>query len=344
MPNGASRRLVLAATFAFLVVGAGSAIAGTGVGDVFNLGETNTVNKESVLRGNTNAPMLSVDNTRDDAAAMGVDATSIGGGTAVSGTNAGAGYGVRGSSSSGTGVLGLHSNVSGARAGVQGQTRSRSANAAGVRGLVTATGPGSLSAGVRGEISDAASSAGAGVYARHAGNGYGLQSVAEGPFGYGLFSSGGSYGVFLQASAPQPARPASTPAAIPVASTPFRRRRAEPATACSPTRTPATVAPGSTAARTAAPGSNFGVRGEVFSPDRLRRPFREQRHGQLRHRRHRARLGRGRQQRAGRLLRRRRRVRRRQRRHRRLRPGVGLRRGRPSGLGTYAGYFVGNAT
>ena len=145
--------------------------------------------------------MLSVDNARDDAAAMGVDATNIGAGSAVSGTNAGPGYGVRGSSSVGSGVLGLHSNASGARAGVQGQTRSTNANAAGVRGLVTATAPGSLSAGVRGEISDDASSSGAGVYGQHAGNGYGLYGVSEGPFGYGLFAQGGSYGAFLQASA-----------------------------------------------------------------------------------------------------------------------------------------------
>ena len=267
MPNGGSRRLVLAATFAFLVAGTGSAIAGTGVGDVFNLGETNAVNKESVLRGSTNAPMLSVDNARDGAAAMGVDATSIGAGSAVSGTNAGPGYGVRGSSSIGTGVLGLHSNASGARAGVQGQTRSTTANAAGVRGLVTATGPGALSAGVRGEITDDATSSGAGVYARHAGNGYGLQAVSEGPFGYGLFSSGGSYGAFLQANASQ----AGTTGVYTSGNTRGVDAFAEATTGTSyGVFADADATDGGTGVHGRSDGGtgvNFGVRGEVYSPN-----------------------------------------------------------------------------
>jgi hypothetical protein len=52
-----------------------SALAGTGVGGVFNLGKTNTVNAASVLSGATNGAQLAVTNTSTGASAGGVRIT-----------------------------------------------------------------------------------------------------------------------------------------------------------------------------------------------------------------------------------------------------------------------------
>jgi hypothetical protein len=51
------------AVLAAVVLFGGAAIAGTGVGAVFNLGQTNTVNAQSVLTGSSNAGLFKVANT-----------------------------------------------------------------------------------------------------------------------------------------------------------------------------------------------------------------------------------------------------------------------------------------
>jgi hypothetical protein len=54
--------VVLGSITAMLVLMAGTALAGTGVGGVFNLGRTNTVNKTTALTGQASAKMLQVTN------------------------------------------------------------------------------------------------------------------------------------------------------------------------------------------------------------------------------------------------------------------------------------------
>jgi hypothetical protein len=96
------------AAAAVLVVGAASALAGSGVGGVFNLGEVNTVNGQSSLTGTTDgAAQLRADNSSTNATSFGVtgaissssaDITSAG----VRGVNDGGGAGVLGESRSTT--------------------------------------------------------------------------------------------------------------------------------------------------------------------------------------------------------------------------------------------------
>ena len=54
---------VAGAVVAVVVLFGGSALAGTGIGGVFNLGQTNTVNAQTVLTGSSNAGLLEVTNT-----------------------------------------------------------------------------------------------------------------------------------------------------------------------------------------------------------------------------------------------------------------------------------------
>ena len=55
--------VALGSVVAIGTLSATSAIAGTGVGSVFNLGKTNTVNATSSLKGSASGPMLSVSNS-----------------------------------------------------------------------------------------------------------------------------------------------------------------------------------------------------------------------------------------------------------------------------------------
>jgi hypothetical protein len=56
-----------------VVLTAATAVAGTGIGERFDLGQTNRVNQTSVLTGADAAPMLTVRNTSADAGATGVN-------------------------------------------------------------------------------------------------------------------------------------------------------------------------------------------------------------------------------------------------------------------------------
>jgi hypothetical protein len=118
--NARSRKLLWALTgagAAILVTVTTSALAGSGIGGVFNLGQQNTVDAQSSLSGNAAAnPQLRVN-------------------------NAGTGPGVRGDSKNGIGLTGFHNNATGNSPGVQGQTASTDPNGAGVLGRNTGGGP-----------------------------------------------------------------------------------------------------------------------------------------------------------------------------------------------------------
>jgi hypothetical protein len=98
------------------VAAAAIALAGTGVGGIFNLGQENTVNAQTSLKG------------------------AVAGNAQLRVENGSSGVGLFGISSTGKGVYGKHTAATGGEPGVQGE--SASAAAAGVVGKNTAGGPG----------------------------------------------------------------------------------------------------------------------------------------------------------------------------------------------------------
>jgi hypothetical protein len=119
------RWLLGGAALAALSIWVATALAGSGIGAVFNLGQTNTVNAQSTLTGSTSNPQLKV-------------------------INQGSSAGVR-AEAGGNGVVGIHTGGSGDGSGVFGQTGSSNANSAGVTGKNTAGGAG-LSAVVNASV------------------------------------------------------------------------------------------------------------------------------------------------------------------------------------------------
>src|SRR4029079_19619801 len=108
----------LAGALAAVLIITTSAIAGSGVGGVFNLGQTNTVDAQTLLSGNPGGnPQLKV----------------VAAGTAAA---------VRGDAARGIGVTGIHAASTGIGSGVEGRTASTDANSAGVLGRNTGGGPG----------------------------------------------------------------------------------------------------------------------------------------------------------------------------------------------------------
>lgn len=140
MPIQILRKLkwpLFGAAAAALIAGA-TAVAGSGVGGVFNLGVENTVNSSTRLIGNTPTdPQLHVINSANAAAIRGDSDPGIG----VKGSSAG-GTGVNGSSNGGSGVIGIHSSATGTNPGVSGQTNSTDPGSAGVVGRNNGGGPG----------------------------------------------------------------------------------------------------------------------------------------------------------------------------------------------------------
>jgi hypothetical protein len=210
------RKLRFAAAGAAVVAlcAATSALGGSGVGAVFNLGETNAVNARSTLTGTPAGAtsMLDVRNGSALAGSYGVvgrltssNATSPSAGVRGIGTGAGlgvwgsqtkgtgvygstgSGYGVRGFTSNGTGVYGIHAGNTGTTPGVRGDTNSTDTDASAVYGLVTSASPGVRSAGVRGQ-NNATNGYGTGVYGVNAGPGDGLTGLSHG--GYGVEGTG----------------------------------------------------------------------------------------------------------------------------------------------------------
>jgi hypothetical protein len=72
MKSSFLKGVVLGAVIAVTTVAATAAFAGSGIGGVFNLGQTNTVNGTSLLSGATSSPQLQVTNTAGTAGATGV--------------------------------------------------------------------------------------------------------------------------------------------------------------------------------------------------------------------------------------------------------------------------------
>ena len=114
--NGFSKGAAIGGIAGALVAGSTIALAGTGIGGVFNLGQENTVNAQTSLKGSVSSnAQLRVEN----------------------GSN---GVGLFGISSNGKGVYGKHTAATGGEPGIQGETAS--AAGAGVVGKNTGGGPG----------------------------------------------------------------------------------------------------------------------------------------------------------------------------------------------------------
>lgn len=114
-----------------------------------------------------------------------LDVVNTGGHTAISGK------------SPWIGVYGIHNSTAGTFPGVLGETDSLGSTAAGVRGRVTSTSPGSLSAGVWG-MNAGTGSNGIGVRGTHDGSGmgvYGASVNGTGIYGISTGTSGTNYGV-----------------------------------------------------------------------------------------------------------------------------------------------------
>ncbi len=151
-----------------------AAIAGTGIGGIFNLGVDNTVDGQTQLHGNTGGnPQLRVNNQQGTDAAIGVP--------------------------------GVHSAAEGGAAGIQGETSSTAAGANGVFGRAAATGAAGDSNGVKGVNNGA----GRGVYGQgKTGPGvYGNSTSGYGVWGIGSYGvvGGGSQGGVWGTSAQGPA-------------------------------------------------------------------------------------------------------------------------------------------
>ena len=114
--NGFSKGAAIGGIAGAFVAASTIALAGTGIGGVFNLGQENTVNAQTSLKGSVSSnAQLRVEN----------------------GSN---GVGLFGISSNGKGVYGKHTAATGGEPGVQGETAS--AAGAGVMGKNTGGGPG----------------------------------------------------------------------------------------------------------------------------------------------------------------------------------------------------------
>ncbi|HUS16701.1 MAG TPA: hypothetical protein VM536_17025, partial [Chloroflexia bacterium] len=106
-------------------------------------------------------------------AVSGINNSTTNTGIGILGTHAGSGFGMYGSSVTGTGVYGIHTAQTGGSPGVHGATSSTADDATGVLGVVNSTNALNGSAGVRG-VHNGNSGAGAGVYGSHSYAGMGV--------------------------------------------------------------------------------------------------------------------------------------------------------------------------
>jgi len=129
---------LLAVSALSLLLAMPAAFAGSGVGGVFNLGQSNSVDAQTSLGGNpAGANLLRLTGT-GTAATLRVDAGS---GIAINGISS-SGAGQFGQSASGVGLYGAHTATTGNASGVYGQTASTDPGSAGVTGRNLAGGPG----------------------------------------------------------------------------------------------------------------------------------------------------------------------------------------------------------
>jgi hypothetical protein len=169
MKKTSTRVVAVAVALVAATVGASAALAGTGVGGIFNLGVTNTVDATSDLSGNFDGPQLRVTNAHP----------------------------------SGTAVRGRHTSSSGSAAAMVGETRSTSGGTSGVYGLVTSSSSAGDSNGVKGLNSGN----GRGVYGQSA-SGTGVYGNSQSQYGvwgigsYGVVAGGSEGGVWASTGKP----------------------------------------------------------------------------------------------------------------------------------------------
>jgi hypothetical protein len=118
MRRGTLKAAVVGGIAGAFVVAGTAALAGTGIGGVFNLGQSNFVNAPTKLSGSTSGPQLQVSNSSADEHS--IVATAQNG--------------------AGVALYGVHTGATGMGAGVRGQ--SAAPYAPGVLGVNTANGPG----------------------------------------------------------------------------------------------------------------------------------------------------------------------------------------------------------
>jgi hypothetical protein len=160
---------LLGAAFTVLALTTVTAVAGSGVGGVFNLGEVNTVNAQTTLNGNAAGnPQLRVENSaaaqnafavlgrvtagsppNNTAGLRGINSGTNANGFGVWGAHQGSGVGVFGETGAGTGVLGKHTAATGGLPGVQGESLSQTG-----RGVIGVADSGDASIGVFGQSDD----------------------------------------------------------------------------------------------------------------------------------------------------------------------------------------------
>jgi hypothetical protein len=163
---------LLGASAAALMLFTATAVAGSGVGDVFNLGQVNTVNGTSTLTGNTSGgPQLKVVNTNT------TNHTIL--------AQAGGGSGIA--------LFGLHTTTAGNGPAIRGESASTAVNAFSIYGLLSPTAPGAPSAAIRAE-SKSTGANGYGLWASQAGTGSAVYATS--PSGTGVYgkhtTAGGS--------------------------------------------------------------------------------------------------------------------------------------------------------
>jgi hypothetical protein len=149
------RRCLLAAAAAALCLTTTTALAGSGVGAVFNLGQQNTVSGTSTLTGSTAGPQLSVRNTN----------------TAYDSILATAGGGA------GSAIFGRHTSAGGNGPAVKAESLSIANGASAIYALLSPPIPGANSSAIRAE-SSSTTAGGYGLWASHAGKGTGVFSTS----------------------------------------------------------------------------------------------------------------------------------------------------------------------
>ena len=177
--------IVLGAVVSILVLVASTAVAGTGIGGIFNLGQTNTVNATSALSGASVGAQLQVTNSGTGSGAQGIGAFSNSVAATLYGRNSGGGPGVSGRSDKrGNGVEGVSAGAG--ASGVYGANTST--NGFGVAGH--STGPARI--GVYGNNT----AGGLGVSGKST-TGNGVQGTSAGVASgvYGQNTSGSGFGI-----------------------------------------------------------------------------------------------------------------------------------------------------
>jgi hypothetical protein len=193
--------IMLGAVVSMLVLVASTAVAGTGIGGIFNLGQSNTVDATSSLSGASTGAQLQVTNTGTSTAAQGIAAFNKSAAATLYGRNSGTGPAVSGRAdqknngvegvSAGAGASGVFgANTSATGFGVAG--RSTGASGIGVYGNNTAGGLGVSGKSTSGNAVQGTSTSGNGVQGTSAGDASGVYGQNTGSSGYGV--AGRSYG------------------------------------------------------------------------------------------------------------------------------------------------------